>query len=144
MEIKDILESLKQGNFNAAYAHKIEINNSIYRLMNEPDESFKSDPKLLDELVDIIAIGNITYNYSDADILPIDDSIYDMLVIKLQRIDYDRFTPGAIPIDIDISNKKYSYTLERKSNGMIKPFTVMQEEDIYRFEDAMLDRKSVV
>lgn len=137
MEIKDILESLKQGNFNAAYAHKIEINNSIYRLMNEPDESFKSDPKLLDELVDIIAIGNITYNYSDADILPIDDSIYDMLVVKLQRIDYDRFTPGAIPIDIDISNKKYSYTLERKSNGMIKPFTVMQEEDIYRFEDAM-------
>ena len=137
MEIKDILECLKQGNFNAAYNHKIEIDNSIYHLMNEPDEAFKNDPKLLDELADLIAIGNITYNYSDADILPIDDSIYDMLVVKLQRIDYDRFTPGAIPIDVNISNKQYSYTIDRKSNGMIKPFTVMQEEDIYKIEDLL-------
>ena len=63
MEIfKEIIQELKNSNFEAASNNIIFINETAMELLNIPDETIKSSSSLLDRLEDIIIIGNITYN----------------------------------------------------------------------------------
>lgn len=130
MSLTDIIDELKKGNFSCAYNNPT-IQESIATALNTPDEQF--DESLVNELRDLVIIGNITYNYSDSDVLPIDDGVYDLLAVKLQRIDYDKFTSGYIPIDIQKSNSVYK--IDRKES-LIKPFTIMPDDDIEKLKDA--------
>ena len=125
MEVSEILSSLRQGNFRPIYdSLNIElISREATMILNSDDEYVKAH--LIDELCDLIMIGNITYNYSDMDALPIDDGVYDLLVSKLQRIDYDRFQSGASPVQIEMNNKMTSV-----SNDCIKPFNIMEGDDL--------------
>ena len=90
ISLKEILQQLKSGNFSAAYDNIEFINERAMEILNYPDDSIKNTSSLLDDLTNLIYIGNITYNYSDSDVLPIDDGIYDLLIAQLQRIDYNR------------------------------------------------------
>ena len=137
MEIfKEIIQELKNGNFEAANNNIIFINDTAMELLNLPDETIKSSSSLLDRLEDIIIIGNITYNYGDTERLPIDDGIYDLLVEKLKRIDYNRFTPGAVPVFFDTKKDDFKPILEKNENEMIKPFIRMSDEEAEKFKDA--------
>ena len=125
MEVSEILSSLRQGNFRPIYDPlNIElISREATMILNSDDEYVKAH--LIDELCDLIMIGNITYNYSDMDALPIDDGVYDLLVSKLQRIDYNRFQSGASPVQIEMNNKMTSV-----SSDCIKPFNIMDGDDL--------------
>lgn len=135
MSLKEIIEELKKGNFSCAYNNPT-IQESISRILNTPDEEFSKNESMIDELADLIAIGNITYNYSDTDVLPIDDGVYDLLAVKLQRIDYDKFTSGYTPIDIQKLNSQYKAKVDSKKNEVIKPFTIMPDDDRDKLKDA--------
>ena len=129
--LKHIIEELSKGNFTVLDVDaKSAISDCIEFICNKTDDQIKNNKEYLDILKDLITIGNITYNYSDSDNLPIDDSVYDVLVVKLLNIDYDEFNPGAIPIPAIKTNKQY------KPEDIIKPFTVMSKEDMERFENS--------
>lgn len=131
--LKHIIEELKKGNFSVLDIDALSAISDIIEYLNaQTDDQIKNNKEDIDMMVNLITIGNITYNYSDSDVLPIDDSVYDMLVTRLQRIDYNRFTPGAIPVPVSVTNKQ----LEVKQEDMIKPFTVMSEEDTKKFEES--------
>lgn len=134
ISLKEILQQLKSGNFSAAYDNIEFINERVMEILNYPDDSIKNTSSLLDDLTNLIYIGNITYNYSDSDVLPIDDGIYDLLIAQLQRIDYNRCPVGAIPIDTINVNDKYSPKLD--SDEPIKPFTRMTAEDMIKLEES--------
>ena len=97
MKISDILNKLKNRDFNLSVDDKITINDSALELLSYDDNEIKSRPELLDTLANIVEIGNITYEHCDSDIIPLDNGVYDLLVEKLKRIDYNRYHPGAIP-----------------------------------------------
>ena len=135
MTIQNIVNEVKSGNFSYAYENNHVIQSTILDILNEPDNEIKNNPKKLQDLIDIITIGNITYNYSDSDILPIDDGMYDLLVVKLQRIDYNKFTPGAVPVNIYKTNPLYRTKMDKMEK--IKPFTIMNEQDRKKLNEAM-------
>lgn len=129
MTIREILDLLKQGQLEPCYANKEKINEEAIRLLELPDTQFSINE--LEQLADIIMIGNITYNNTSRNILPIEDGIYDMLVSKLQRIDYDRFTPGAIPVQFAEDNSDIA------EKDLIYPIRIMSDKD-KEYESNML------
>ena len=129
MTIREILDLLKAGQLEPCYTHKELINNEAIKLLELPDDQFGINE--LEELADIIMIGNITYNNTSRSILPIEDGVYDMLVSKLQRIDYDRFTPGAIPIQFTDD------TSDVVKQDLIYPIRIMSDKD-RAYEENML------
>ena len=136
MTLREIVDEVKHGNFLCAYENNQLIQSTMIDILNKPDEEIKKDKNKLQDLINLITIGNITYNYSDSDVLPIDDGMYDLLVVKLQRIDYDKFTPGAIPVDIKKINSQYKAKID-KDDKIIKPFTVMPEEDMNKLNESL-------
>lgn len=143
MSISEILNEVQHGNFQCAYDNNSIIQDTILRLLDMPDNDIKNNPIELDNLISVIAIGNILYNYSDADVLPIEDGIYDLLVVKLQRIDYDKFTPGAKPVidmnpNSEINNIRIIYNSEQQKQNMIKPFTMVTEKESMELEEKVI------
>lgn len=136
MTLQDIVTDLKNNIFDSAYSNIQFISESAMLILDCPDETIKNNSKLFQDLIDLITIGNATYNYSDSDILPIDDGIYDMLVNKIQRIDYNKFQSGFVPITINSINNDYTPKIDRMSREVIKPFSVMPEEDRLKLEDS--------
>ena len=136
MKLSEIVEECKHGNFLCAYENNPLIQSTMMNILNESDDNIKNDPTKLQDLIDLITIGNITYNYSDSDVLPIDDGMYDLLVVKLQRIDYSKFTPGAMPVDIQKINTNYKAKID-SDDKLIKPFTVMPEEDRQKLDESL-------
>ena len=136
MTLSEIVEEVKHGNFLCAYDNNQVIQSSIMEILNIPDKDVKDNPSILQDLVDLITIGNITYNYSDSDVLPIDDGMYDLLVVKLQRVDYDKFTPGSIPVDIAKINSTYKAKID-KDDKIVKPFTIMADDDRCKLDESL-------
>lgn len=136
MTLSEIVEEVKHGNFLCAYDNNQVIQSSIMEILNIPDKDIKDNPSDLQDLVDLITIGNITYNYSDSDVLPIDDGMYDLLVVKLQRVDYDKFTPGSIPVDIAKINSTYKAKID-KDDKIVKPFTIMADNDRRKLDESL-------
>lgn len=134
--LSEIVDRLKAGNFNLSVEDLQTISISVQRLLEMDNTEIAQDGPMIDELVDLITIGNITYNYTDRDNLPIEDGCYDILVAKLLNISPDRFTPGAIPIQPDTS-AKYQGGLDKDEPEIIKPFIVMKDEEMQKFKDAI-------
>ena len=137
MKISDILNKLKNRDFNLSVDDKIIINNSALEILSYNDNEIKSRPELLDTLANIVEIGNITYEHCDSDIIPLDNGVYDLLVEKLKRIDYNRYHPGAIPIEFETGNADFKPMLDKDSDEVIKPFTVMEGEALKKYNNAM-------
>lgn len=123
--IQEILNDCQKGIFMAAYQNRNMINDKLMTILNIPDKNVVGP--ILQDLEDIIKIGNYTYNYSNTDILPIDDGVYDLAVVKLQRINPSLFTPGALPVTPD---KNYAETLDSQVRTKTKPITIMPEAEL--------------
>lgn len=99
-KIRDILESGDLSIINNDT--RIFLNNEAVRLLNTTSRLSDDD---LDVLRDLVIIGNLVYNNSDMVVLPIEDGVYDLLVVKLEKEDYNKFTPGAKPLFYDSISK---------------------------------------
>lgn len=121
---QNLISELNNRNINTIYDNREKINNICQELLSDTNEdlNYLKSTNRLDVLSNIITIANIIYNNSSKSIPIIDDGIYDMLVAKLQRIDYDKFTSGASP----------NITFDDENNNKIEykyPFIIMDEND---------------
>lgn len=125
--IHELAEEAKTGNFISVYeAENLRLiqDRCLIQLSNAPTN--------VDELVDLVTIGNCTYNNTTSENLPIEDGVYDLLVEKLKGIAPDRFTPGAAPISQAIGVKQDHFSTEE----IKKPFTIMGKDDRKKFEES--------
>ena len=122
--IQQILQECQQGNFTIAFVNSSFINEEALKLLDISDQMLTKENIL--ELSNIIRIGNYTYNNTDSDVLPIDDGVYDLLVVKLLRVAPDLFTPGALPVENKDSNAKYK--VDAAQPELIKPITIAPQE----------------
>ena len=134
MTLQDILDDLFAEHLTLCYNNRQFISSEAIRILGIPDKDMSETD--VDDLVRLITIGNITYNYTANIILPIDDGLYDMLAVKLKRINFDKFTPGAPPLHFDeIELNRYANDSEVIEYQ--KPFIIMSEED-KKFEANMI------
>lgn len=126
MTIQEILYECRRGNFFYAFENSKMINDRILEILDTPDNDLGD---MIYDLADIIKIGNYTYNNTDIDALPIDDGVYDLLVVKLTRINPNMFTPGALPV-INCTDRSL-YQIDEGPSKTVKPFTFAPQD----FED---------
>lgn len=134
MTLRDIVNDLLTEHLNLCYNNRQFISAEAIRILEISDENMTTND--IDDLVSLVTIGNITYNYTANIVLPIEDGVYDMLVVKLKRIDFSKFTPGAPPLQFD-EVELNRYANKAQSIELKKPFIFMSEED-RKFEDNML------
>lgn len=134
MTLRDIVNDLLTEHLNLCYNNRQFISAEAIRILEIADENMTTND--IDDLVSLVTIGNITYNYTANIVLPIEDGVYDMLAVKLKRIDFSKFTPGAPPLQFD-EVELNRYANKAQSIELKKPFIFMSEED-RKFEDNML------
>lgn len=120
MTLKDIINDLQSGNLKTCYEQIPLITDFAMKALESDAETKLTN--LVEILQDLITIGNITYNNTNRDILPIEDGVYDLLVNKLQKLDYDKFSCGATPIQFDEAKA------DNEVIDLISPYKIMSEE----------------
>lgn len=128
MTLEKILTELMTGNLDICYTYRELINQKAL-------EALKEDNKDTDLLSNLILIGNITYNNTDRTLLPIEDGIYDLLVNKLQKLDYNKFECGAKPIIFE--NSSVTIVDRKAPQELISPITIMSQEERDKFDSSM-------
>lgn len=129
--LKMIKDQLELGNLSIITDDiRVKLNNEAVRLLNL--QNLTEDD--INNLRDLIIIGNLVYNNSSMVILPIEDGIYDLLVAKLQKYDYNKFTPGAKPV---IYNNEESSLIDRNNVELKKMYITLSDEDS-EYADNML------
>jgi len=90
--LKDILGSLNNGSLDMITpANSSKISEMASNFISKPDKDIiKAD---LEEMLDILKISNILYNNTNRALLPLEDGVYDLLVVK-----YDTITKGKAPV----------------------------------------------
>lgn len=86
-----IIEGLRNGNIEVITGGTV---NDINRISLEFLEQNKYDIQIIE---DIIWISNVLYNNTDRTILPLDDGIYDLVLVKYESI-CGKYKVGAEPI----------------------------------------------
>ena len=111
--IFQILTDLRNGKLESVYSNKQYINNVAMQIYHKP----LLTPNDVNDLGNIIEIGNITYNNTDKELLPIEDGLYDLLLEKYKLYN-PNFQVGAQPINfapnspIAISNHQMQNVVE--------------------------------
>ena len=98
--LKTILIDLRRGSTDKAYENKGYVNTIAMYLYEKPDLNAED----VEDLKDIITIGNIVYNDTDKELMVIEDGFYDLLLEKYKKYD-PNFQVGAEVIDFKTSNK---------------------------------------
>lgn len=75
------------------------INDITMYIINKDDSDI--DTEDLDMIRDIVLLSNILYNNTDRELLPLDDGIYDLLMVKYQHCDPSGYLIGAVPINFE-------------------------------------------
>lgn len=123
MDFSYAINKLRSGDLSV-------IDENLVRYMNQ--ESIRlinlqylneEDIKILDQL---IIISNILYNNTDADILPLEDGIYDMLMTMIKRYKPD-YQVGAEPI---VFKNTSMALMKEESHELMSAITRLPKEKI--------------
>ena len=100
MELKQILNQLVNGDVRILTDNEFcnNISGIAYELINHPNW----DIEAIDIADTIIRISNIAYNNTSLEVLPLDDGLYDQLLVIYKRYN-PNYQVGAVPANFDIS-----------------------------------------
>ena len=87
-------QNIEKG-LNIIYQDSKVINQEVIRLLSIPDEIISEDD--IDTMCVILTISNILYNNTSQNVLPLEDGIYDLLIVKYKNIT-GKDIVGAIPV----------------------------------------------
>lgn len=125
MEIKNlqnILYDLEHQNIQTALGHRAELGSESVRLLNESILT----PEDIEKLKLLIQIGNTSYDNYHHDLLPIEDGVYDLLAVRLQKEDYGAFKVGSKPINVNVP--KLDSEVKKSTTMFIIPSDKEQEK----------------
>lgn len=116
MTLDEIINSLNQGDLACINSETVQMMNDMAIYFIQQDSLLKMTPVDVDNLNKLIIISNLLYNNTTLDLLPLDDGIYDMLMIIIKKY-YPNYQIGARPVSFE--------TKERASGtSLIDPFMV--------------------
>ena len=126
--LKKAINDVRSGDLNWMTSDFTEwINNRSISFLNteEPDK------EMVEDIYAILILSNILYNNTTMEILPLEDSIYDMVVVKYDNITGGYSPVGAEPITFDgmTSNIHVQEDANTKSNELPKIFHHYRNDD---------------
>ena len=134
LNLREIYETLCMGMLNPAYDYRQMINQRAIELIQK--ESL--DQNDVNDLKTLIDIGNVTYNNLDKDLLPIDDSIYDLMIEKYRRYTPDDSYPvGGKPVQFD-NNPKEEQVPDWYNEDEREPLMVRMKYEEIKYMDNMM------
>ena len=139
--LNTILECLYQGTIPDK-VDGIDIKQGISNITMEILDENCIDPLRFDYMNKIIMISNILYNNTSRDILPLEDGVYDLLLVRYMQVD-PSYQIGA-PV-INFIDNPISMAVEEVQ----EPFTIIDKEDflydaeILRQKIAPIERDAV-
>ena len=83
------------------------MNDTILRLL----ETTELDDELLEDSYAILLLSNILYNNTSMTILPLEDGVYDMAVVKYNNLTNDNSPVGAPPVIFDTVSNSTVHTV---------------------------------
>ena len=98
-KLADVYRNLLNGNLSVITHDLVETINTFATYYINPDYTWNNDDKLIAKY--ILDISDVLYNNTSADVLPLDDGVYDQLLImfKKHEDDFIYYTPGAPSIN---------------------------------------------
>lgn len=136
--IKNVLESLRAGNLQAAYDCKEYLNDVAISLYNKSS----LNPGDLEDLKDIITICNITYNDTDKEILPIEDGVYDLLLEKHKTYE-PNWQVGAEVLQFEASRKNGVHFDKPMQNAVTFEDPVSDKDYFFR-DNIVVDSRAFI
>lgn len=135
--IEMILNDTKNGKLTALEPNQKRFINEMTIMLLNQTEYTEDDKKMI---YDILVISNILYTNYSSEILPLEDGIYDLLMVKCKQVCPD-YPVGAIPVDF--SKAKISY--DETSNDIIDytyPIVTLTDEESNKmlYRDAILPK----
>lgn len=111
---KEILRTLDKGSLEMINLETSKlISDTAVSLLNTADKEItKVD---LEKMLDILKISNILYNNTNRAMLPLEDGVYDLLVVKYDSITGNKAPVGAKPIYF---NEETQDTLAQEAHGL--------------------------
>lgn len=126
-----ILEQLKMGNLSIINDEsRILINNSIDSILSNRGNL---NSEQIETLRILLSIGNMLYNNSDMDILPIEDGVYDLLIEEYKLYD-PNYEVGAIPVNFAPTNNNIEH------DKIISPISFIDKDKL----DSMMFKTEIV
>lgn len=116
--IHTILSELMSG--------KIDINNDDVILMNGYCTNFLDTGSDIETIREILIIGNILYNNTDRSVLPLEDGVYDLVVVK-----YNQMTDGMAPVGaptVHLNNTGSGDSVGSSTTDLIEPIVFLDEK----------------
>ena len=98
------------------YNHKIEMQQDAVEFLTYYKQGYQFSPQDLSNLDGMMKISNIIYNNFDA-MTPIEDGIYDQLMVAYKTLMPNNYQVGAMPVSID-----YTGNEEQDLDGYYYPF----------------------
>jgi len=132
--VKDVLKSVRKGELDLLNTLTIVNINKNARIFLEHDPEVKSE---LEMMRDILEISNILYNNTDREMLPLEDGVYDLLVVKYNNLTGGKAPVGAPPIQF---NQVYQSNLLEKhkaGDGPIQAVVRVKNKDDMLFFNAL-------
>ena len=127
--IEHVYTDVNAGLLDSAFIYREGLNRQIQNLLEIDDKEFLIDDRLLKNLEKAIIIGNATYTNTDADILPIEDGVWDMMVEKYRKfIPDDSYPVGFKPTEIKRTSVD-EYVIEKK-----KLFSHIEDDEVEKFK----------
>ena len=130
--LKDVLKHLRNGELETAYNYKKQINDIAVEIYSKTQLNGSE----VENLSDIITIGNITYNNTDKELLILEDGFYDVLLEKY-KIYNPNYQVGAEVINFKPSSSQIINNIE------LTPAVVFNEplsdKDYFFINDIIID-----
>ena len=120
--LKEILQRLVEGDMSCMTSQVVQLMNDRAIDIIGADSVLSMDSQDVEDLNALIEISNILYNNTTLNILPLDDGIYDMLMIIVKRYN-PNYQIGARPVSFESRN-------DSSSNMIVNPF-VARDNRLY-------------
>lgn len=116
MTLEEILLKLRVGDMSCMTNEAVQLMNDKAIGIISADSTLSLTQQDVDDLDMLIEISNLLYNNTTLNMLPLDDGIYDMLMIIVKRYN-PNYQVGARPVS-------FESRAEASSNTILDPFVV--------------------
>ena len=118
--LNEIVTEIRKSNLKVLTPENIIlINNAVFDILKEKEEHSLEQ---ITQMGLIIKISNILYNNTDRLVLPLEDGIYDMLLVLYKKYN-PNYQIGAEPITFEASNNT-----SIENTGIIRPIEFIEDK----------------
>lgn len=127
LRIHEILVNLEAGKNILTSPDSVAINQICSEFLN--GTMYSND---LETIREILVISNILYNNTDMDILPLEDGIYDLVVVKYNKLTGGKAPVGAPPTNnLKLNTKDLRNIAENNSMGIDAMIAIPKDKQTY-------------